>query len=67
MGLFGRRPKLDVGYWDVPDRDDCRFKIRGESFHKRQISALLKDGRHHIKPSGDWQRLGVQFWLVRDC
>ena len=66
MGLFKRRPKLEVGYWDVPDRDGCKLKIVGESFHKRQMDALLSDGKHHINPSGDWKKLGVQFWLVRD-
>ena len=66
MGLFKRRPKIHVDYWDVPDRDDCRFKIVGESFHERQIGALLREGKHRIQSSGDWKKLGVHFWLVRD-
>ena len=66
MGLFRRRPKLDVGYCDVPDSDACKFKIVGESFYTRQIAAVLKDGKRHIKSPGGWTKLGVQFWLVRD-
>ena len=66
MGLFRRRPKLKVAYWDVPDNNDCRFDIVGESFHKNEIHALLRDGKRHIQSSGGWTKIGVQFWLVRD-
>ena len=66
MGLFRRRPKLEVAYWDVPDNNDCRFDIVGESFHEHGIDALLRDGKRHIQSSGGWTKLGVQFSLVRD-
>ena len=66
MRPFKRRHRPHIDYWHVPDRDDCEFEIVGESFHKYQIDTLLKDGRKFVESYGDWKKLGVQFWLVRD-
>lgn len=66
MGLFRRRPKFNVSYWDVPDRDNCEFNIVGESYYEPQLRALLSGGKHKLKSLGDWKKLGVQFWLVRE-
>ena len=66
MGLFKRRPSFDVDYWDVPNNDDCKFDIVGESFRADQIDALIRDGKRHLWSSEGWTKLGVQFWLVRD-
>ena len=59
-----RKRKTLVALHRVPDHNNYRYDIVGESYRLEKIQALVKKGRPMLRQSGDWLLLGVRFWLV---
>ena len=53
-----------VDFHKAPYEDNCFYDVVGESFRKDNILAVLRAGRRHVRQYGEWDKLGVKFWLV---